>query len=363
VVKFNPARLSIARKRRLLNKQKLADLLRVELRTIVRWEMSQADPTAENLDAIAIVLKFPKAFFFGPDIDCPVCEHTSFRSQTSMTAAEREASLAAGQIGFLVSDWIAERFDLPQANLPDLHLFDPESAAKMLRCEWGMGEKPISNMIHLLESKGVRVFSLAENTAHVNAYSLWRKEVPYIFLNTFKSAECSRFDAAHELAHLVLHQDGGMKGREAEEQANLFASAFLMPPSDVLASLPRVRDLKHLIGAKKRWRVSLAALAYRVHKMGVVSDWRNRDFCIAIAKNGFNKSEPEPIEREGSVVLEKVIKALWAEKTTPHDVAEELHIPDSELSGLFGVLNGSQQSKPSGSELMLVEEAEGIKEA
>ena len=279
-----------------------------------------------------------------------------------MTAAERDASLAAGQIGFLVSDWVVERFDLPKAKLPDLHLFDPESAARMLRHEWGLGEKPISNMIQLLESKGVRLFSLAENTAHVNAYSLWRKDVPYVFLNTFKSPECSRFDAAHELAHLVLHQDGGVTGRTAEEQANLFASAFLMPAADVLGSLPRVRELRHLMIAKRRWGVSLAALNYRVHKMGIISDWRNRDFCIAIAKQGYNRNEPDPIERERSVVWEKVIRALWAEKTTPHDIAEHLCIPDSELSGLLGLLSARVPSEP-GSFAIVPEQEDGAEEA
>jgi hypothetical protein len=98
-----------------------------------------------------------------------------------MTAAEREAALAGGQIAFLISDWVAERFDLPEPKLSDLHLFEPEKAARMVRQSWGSGEKPISNMIQMLESKGVRVFSLAENTTHVNAYSLWRKTVPYVF--------------------------------------------------------------------------------------------------------------------------------------------------------------------------------------
>src|ERR1700678_4270171 len=93
-------------------------------------------------------------------------------------------------------------------------------AARILRTEWQLGEKPVSNMIHLLESKGIRVFSLAENTVKVNAYSLWRRGKPYVFLNTFKSAESSRFDAAHELAHLILHQDGSVTGRKAEDQAH-----------------------------------------------------------------------------------------------------------------------------------------------
>jgi len=339
-VKFNPARLSIARRRQLLNKKHFADLIGVDLRTIVRWERCQAEPIPEHLDAIAKVLDFPKPFFLGPDIDGPIREHISFRSQTSMTAVERDAALAAGQIAFLISDWTTERFDLPTPKLPDLHLFDPEPAARMLRQEWALGETPIPNMIHLLEAKGVRVFSLAENTAHVNAYSLWRKQVPYVFLNTFKSAESSRFDAAHELGHLVMHQDGGVTGRVAEEQANRFASAFLMPEADVRGSLPQIQTLHQFIKAKKRWRVSLAALNYRAHKLRLISDWKNRDFCISIATNGYNKNEPEPIEREQSVVWEKVLKALWAEKTTHLEIAEQLALPLSEVSALlFGLLS------------------------
>ncbi|MEW6161369.1 MAG: XRE family transcriptional regulator [Verrucomicrobiota bacterium] len=357
-MKFNPARLGIARKRRMLNKTTLASQIGVDLRTIVRWEHCQSAPTDENLRALVSTLGFPQSFFFAPEVDEPLSEHISFRSQKSMTAAEREASLAAGQIAFLISDWVTERFNLPEPKLPDLRHFKPEEAARMLRHEWGLGEKPIGNMIQLLEAKGVRVFSLAENTAHVNAYSLWRRNVPYVFLNTFKSAECSRFDAAHELGHLVLHQDGAVTGRAAEDQANHFASAFLMPEVDLRSALPVIHDLKQLMTAKKRWRVSLAALNYRVHRIGLISEWRNRDFCIAIAKHGYNVSEPCPIERERSVVWEKVLKALWAEKTTQVDVAEQLFLPVSEVADLlFGVLtfNPPEPGK-SGSSLVSVAE-------
>jgi Zn-dependent peptidase ImmA (M78 family) len=347
-LKFNPTRLSIARKRRLLNKKQLAALLGAEPHTVIRWERSQTEPTDENIDSIVKQLGYPKAFFFGPDVDSPSRECTSFRSQTMMSAAERDAALAAGQLGFLISDWVSERFELPEVKLPDLRQYEHDSAARTLRQEWGLGEKPITNMIQLLESKGVRVFSLAENTAHVNAYSLWRGGKPFVFLNTFKSAECSRFDAAHELAHLVLHQDGSVTGREAEDQANRFASSFLMPRADVLSVLPRVHHLQQLITAKQRWRVSLAALNYRVHKLGIITDWKNRDFCIEIAGKGFNKDEPNEIEREKSLVWEKVLKALWAEKITHLDIARDLNLPDAEVSDLlFGVLSTSDSGKPS----------------
>jgi Zn-dependent peptidase ImmA (M78 family) len=290
------------------------------------------------------VLRFPIEFFYGDDLDEP--ESASFRSQTTMSAAIRDASLAAGALGFMVSDWVEERFTLPPIQVPDLHLYEPEAAARVLRTEWQLGERPISNMLHLLESKGVRVFSLAENTVKVNAYSIWRKERPYVFLNNYKSPESSIYDAAHELGHLTLHQDGGSTGRTAEDQANRFAASFLMPHSDVIAILPHVNYLNQIIKAKGRWRVSVAALTYRLHKIGVISDWKYRDLCIEISTKGYNKNEPFPTDRERSVVWQKVLRALWAEKTTQGHIARDLFLPEEEISGLIFGVAGHNLDRP-----------------
>ena len=344
---FNSQRFGIARKRRLLNQKGFADKLNVSAHTVSRWEKGLNTPTEDNVQQFAKVLGFPSAFFYGPDLDEPSADLVSFRSQKAMSAATRDAALSAGAIGFLISDWVDERFNLPTTQVPDLHLYDPEAAARVLRQEWALGEKPISNAVHLLEAKGVRVFSLAENSKRVNAFSLWRNEKAYTFLNTVKSAESSRFDAVHELGHLVLHQDGKTTGREAEDQANRFASAFLMPRADILAVLPRVHYLEQIVQAKRRWKVSVAALNYRLHKLGVLSDWKYRDFCIQIVQNKYNVEEPFEIEREKSVVWQKVMKSLWSERTTQRDIAATLNIPESEVSTLiFGILHGNANQRP-----------------
>ncbi|MBD9373452.1 XRE family transcriptional regulator [Rhizobium sp. ARZ01] len=337
---FNATRLSIARQRRLLNKKGFADLIGVTAQTVTRWELGAVIPTAENITAFSKALGFPETFFYGADLGIASPELVSFRSQKAMTAAVRDAALAAGSIGFLISDWVDQRFELSEIHVPDLSALDPETAAIMLRQQWSIGEQPISNMIHLLESNGVRVFSLAENSTRVNAFSLWRDEKPYVFLNTMKTAESSRFDAAHELGHLVLHQDGKTTGRKAEEEANQFASALLMPRADLLAhGMRTISSLNQLITAKKRWKVSVAALSYRIHKLGYISDWKYRDFCIQIATR-FKRSEPDGIEREQSVVWRRVMRSLWAEKVTQFDIARELDVPVEEIDTLvFGIVN------------------------
>ena len=148
-MEFNPQRLSIARKRRLLNQKRFAELVGVSAHTVSRCEKGLTVPTEDTIDLFAKVTGFPKDFFYEPDLDEPDPNLVSFRSQKSMTAAARDAALAAGAIGFLLSDWVERSFDLPASQLPDLHLYGPEEAARTLRQEWSLGEKPISNIVHL----------------------------------------------------------------------------------------------------------------------------------------------------------------------------------------------------------------------
>lgn len=116
-----------------------------------------------------------------------------------------------------------------------------------------------------------------------------------------------------------------------------------MPSSDVRANISHVDYLQQMIKAKSRWRVSLAALNYRLHKIHIISDWKYRDFCIEISRLGYNKKEPNPIERETSVVWQKVLRALWAEKTTHRDIAEDLYLPETEVNDLiFGMIAASE---------------------
>ncbi|RUV98190.1 ImmA/IrrE family metallo-endopeptidase [Mesorhizobium sp. M1A.F.Ca.IN.022.07.1.1] len=338
---LTPGRLSLARKRRGLTKKALAEALGVTPHTVLRYESGDISPPAEVIDRMATLLDFPVTFFCSPDIDELVADAASFRSLTAMSARDRDAALAAGAIGYLLSDWLDENFSLPPADLIDLSGETPEVAARSLRQEWGLGEQPIKNTVHLLEAKGVRVFSLAENTRTVDAFSVWRGDRPFVFLNTIKTPEHSRFDAAHELGHLVMHKHGGPSGRRAEDDANRFASSFLMPSADVLSRIPRVHTLNQIVEAKKRWAVSVMAMIYRLHALGILSDWQYRTFCIQASDRGYRTSEPFGIPREHSIVWQKVLATLWAERTTKTDIADRLAVPLEEIENLLFGLAGA----------------------
>jgi Zn-dependent peptidase ImmA (M78 family) len=196
-------------------------------------------------------------------------------------------------------------------------------------------------MIHLLEKHGVRVYSLAEECREVDAFSFWIDEAnPFVFLNTMKSAEHSRMDSAHELGHLVLHRGhDAPRGREAEYEAKLFASAFLMPRGSVLAAAPAGASLAQLLRLKGHWGVSVAALTYRMHRLGLLSDWQYRAMFIEIGKRGYRTTEPNAMDRETSQVLVKVFNSLRDEGVSKADVANALHIPLDELNkSIFGLV-------------------------
>ena len=333
---FNPQRLILARRRRGLTMTRLAALVGVQARSITAYEKGEFAPSEEILAELARNLRFPAAFFFGPDLDVPTTRSVSFRALSRMTAGQRDAALGAGALALVLNDWLDAKFKLPEPSIPDLHGEEPEAAAQVVRDQWGLGYRAVPNLIHLLELKGVRVFSLTQDTRNADAYSFWRNEVPFVFLDRSTSSERVRFDAAHELGHLVLHKRGGPVGQDAETQANAFASAFLMPASSIFANVRHAITLQALVQLKKRWGVSVAALAYRLWKLQALSDWQYRSMCIEMAP--FRRNEPEPMEHESSQILAKMFTALHAEGMSKAQIAKELNLSRADLESLtFGL--------------------------
>lgn len=348
---FNPTRFALARKRRGVKKKVLAQLIGVSEKSVIGYEKGIQEPERETLKRIANALNFPTSFFLADDIDELTPNIASFRALTKMTASQRDIALSAGSIALLLNEWIEQRFELPDVDLPDLgrestdNQQSPEATADTLRYHWGIGELSIKNMISLLESKGIRVFSLAIDAREVDAYSMWYGEKPFVFLNTLKSAERCRFDAAHELGHLVLHRHGEPQGQEIEREANAFASAFLMPRRSVLANAPKFPTLPNLITYKKHWTVSVAALNYRLHALGLTTDWVYRTLCTQISGAGYRTNEPEGAPHETSQILSKVFAALREEGISKNDVAQQLIVDTTEIEELtFGLILSTQSS-------------------
>ena len=332
--------MELARRRRGLTKKALADAVGVAPMSITFYASDQRQPDPAMVERLAQALRFPVDFFYSPNLEEPGRDGTSFRALSTLTRTLQEQALAAGAIAVAVSRWIEQRFYLVKPSIPNYPELPPEDAAMAVRSEWGMGERSVPNMVHRLELHGVRVFSLAEATHTMDAFSCWIGDTPYVFLNTEKSSERSRMDAAHELGHLVLHRRlQGPGNRVAEREADAFGAAFLMPPGSVLASAPAHGRLKDIQRAKHRWGVSVANLTYRMHKLRLLTDWEYRLLFREISWRGYRTDEPDSLPRETSQVLHKVFGTLRGEGVLLEQVARELSIyPDDLNNALFGLV-------------------------
>ncbi|HEY7488499.1 MAG TPA: XRE family transcriptional regulator [Streptosporangiaceae bacterium] len=331
------SRLRLARKRRGLTLVRLAELTGISTRSLSAYEKGEQRPGPGRVGVIAARLGYPTGFFFGEGIDELAPAAVSFRAPSKLPAVRRDAALSAGRLAMEVNRWIVERFVLPEPDLPTLDRREPESAAEEVRARWGLGAAPVPNMVHLLEAHGVRVFSLPE-CAEVDAFSTVWDGTPYVFLNVGKSGERGRFDAAHELGHLVLHSER-QAGPDAEREANRFAGAFLMPRASVLAHLPPAPSVERILTAKRTWQVAAMALTHRLYEVDLLSEWLYRTTCIELCRRGFRVAEPGGIQRESSQLLHKVFRALRTDRITAADIAADLRLPAEEVNGfLFGLV-------------------------
>lgn len=316
---MTPSRLKLARHRRAMTLTALSRASGVPLRTLSAYENAHHTPPPATVARLADALDVTPEFLAADDVDLLVPDVVSFRKLSRTTAGRRDAALAAGRIAIEIADWIEARFRLPEPDLPTLEKHGPETAAEIVRRRWSLGERPVPNAVHLLEAHGVRVFSLAEDCREVDAFSLIRDDRPFVFLNTDRSAERQRFDAAHELGHLLLHAGAArVHGRDREAEANRFAAAFLMPRRAVTAQGLREATLDQVLAAKRHWSVSALAMTHRLHELQLLSDWNYRTTCIALARDGYRTAEPGGARPETSQLLAKVLAGVDAAELAAH---------------------------------------------
>ena len=330
---FVPSRLTQARQRAGLTKEALAKKVGLTARRIAQFENEDSVPPEATMSALAAAVGFPAEFFMRSAAETVEPRRVSFRSFTTLSARDRDRAVAAASLAGELAEWIDLRFHLPEPSVPDLRDVGPTAAAAALRATWALGELPAPNMVHLMEFHGVRVFSLVDDVKSLDALSTWIAGKPFVFLTSHKSPERGRWDAAHELGHLVLHLGSAPQGREIEEDADVFAGALLLPEQGVRARAPRYFSLNDVIEQKLYWKVSALAYIRRIHQLGLVTDWQYKSLVIEASQRGYRRKEGD-IDRESSQIIPKVLGMLRTEGVSLADLACDLAISPAELRGL-----------------------------
>lgn len=325
---FTPSRLRWARERLMLARTDLASVTGVSVSALTSYEKGSSNPDVRDIEVLAAELGVHPEFFYLHDMEEVPESVVSFRRASKTSKRQQCAARGAAQMAVELFGVIESSFKLPDLQVPEIDDATPEQAAEEVRAQWHLADRPIADMMSLLESKGVRILSLDHRCKDVDAFCFSRDGVSYIFVSTVKTAERQRFDLAHELGHLVLHADlstDGAKSKEREGQADAFASAFLMPASRIYTQSMKGAPVERILKAKKYWQVSAMAMARRLHDLKLLSDWQYRTVTVELSRRGYRSAEPDGIQREQSQLLRKVL-FMMDEHTTTADTAAALHL-------------------------------------
>jgi Zn-dependent peptidase ImmA (M78 family)/DNA-binding XRE family transcriptional regulator len=327
---FSASRLTVARCRRKFTKRQLAKAIGLSPQAITHYEEETRSAPEHAIQQISFVLDFPYSFFCQDDVRLVGAEEPTFRARRSLRADARDKALATGVIATeIISAEFDKQFDFPVVDLPNLANEEPETAARLVRKHWRLGEGPIHNAVHLLESKGIEVFWLEEPTSCLDAFSLWRADKPYVILNQcVKAGDRCRFNCAHELAHLVLHRgERSLDSPTIERQADRFASAFLLPSEPFHRESPKIPLLSRYISLKERWGVSIQAMIRRGYDLGILTRWYYEQAMKDVSTRGWRINEPVTPRPETSMLHQLVFDRLSEQGVKPSSFAQLLHIP------------------------------------
>jgi Zn-dependent peptidase ImmA (M78 family)/transcriptional regulator with XRE-family HTH domain len=356
---FNGLRLKEAREARGMSAITLADLIGVTRGAVSQYESNRQSPRPEVMRLISQALNLPPHFFLRP---------SDTRSRTlfwrCMSAATKAARMrAARRYGWLrdIVAYIQRYIKFPKSAFADVSLPDDparltadeiDDAATALRTDWGLGnDGPVSNMVWLLESKGAVVTRCDLLAETLDAFSEWDEfdRANIILGADNRSAARSRFNAAHELGHMLLHKsirrtaiNQNDSFRLIEWQADRFAGAFLMPAA-AFADDFYSPSLDALRAMKERWGVSIAAMINRAEELRLIDESQARSLWINLSRRKWKTTEPldDSTPPELPTFLKRSV-ALLIEKRlmAPSELAIQLGLSQRDVESLIGLSEG-----------------------
>ena len=297
---FEPARLRLARELKAWSQTKLSRQIGITPAALSQFESGAARPSHQTRERLGALLGVPVSFFELPLVDT---HEGFFRSLRRTAVADRRRARAIAHIAHDLATHGGAADQLPRPSVPhyplpylDADPADVEAIAAQVRRAWAIPRGPVPDLVELLESHGVVVMRLPLGSADVDAFSLPFTDRPVVVLGSDKNDRArSRFDAAHELGHLVMHGEQVWGIPQVEKQAHNFAAALLMPRDDIYAQLPARADWPLLFELKRQWQVSLAALLMRAKTVGRMNEANYLTAVKAASARGWRRLEPVPL--------------------------------------------------------------------
>jgi Zn-dependent peptidase ImmA (M78 family)/DNA-binding XRE family transcriptional regulator len=322
-----------------LSLRALAEKVSVSAQAISKYERGLDVPSSDVLLQLAHVLGVTLDYFFRMH-EVKLSEAV-YRKRAALRVKDARTVESA------IKDWLERYFEIedilagngykppepPAKRYCIGSLDDVESAAESLRQDWNLGVDPIDNLVEVLEDRGVKI-GLVSSVDEFDSCGYWANEThPVIAVKRGLPGDRQRFNIAHELGHLLLSLTESMP---EEKVAHRFAGAFLMPREAVIHELGMHRkdlSLFELASLKKKYGISMQAIAHRAKDLGVISYDTYLKLIKAFRASGTHRVEPGPqLPEERPGRFERlVIRALEEELISESRAAEFLQIPTGRL--------------------------------
>ena len=350
-IAFDHKRLRIARESVGWTRHRLAEAVGVTPAAVSQYEKGIHQPSRLILAKMSLVLGMPKEFFIaGRPTLLAETGVAHFRSLRSTSLRDRRRALTYAVFAWELTILLEKQLKIPpvsfpQAVLPEnASIDDLENLAAQCRQTMGIGSGPIPNVTRLLEKHGAVVVRIPVECQKVDAFSCVLEDRPIVVLNFDKDDKArSRHSAAHELGHLVAHEDVDPGSQIIERHANNFAAAFLMPADEIAPQLPSSLNWNQLIELKHHWGVSIASLLFRAKTLSILPEYTyRRAFTMLNSRKNLDGStwrikEPGDLgPSEQPILLRKCIELLDKLGITRDALANELCFPRSLLDQLVG---------------------------
>lgn len=339
--KVDPQALVLARESRGLTQKELARVLDLGQGTLSKIEAGLLDFNMEQLDDLVRVLDYPRSFFLEPKpyMTLGVGMH---RSRKTIKVSIRKQARARINVLCLAIHKLLISVDLPDTDVPEIDLgsserHTPKSVAQELRVRWCLPPGPIEDLVGEIEARGILVIPFDFGTDKIDGLSFDFGKVewpPMIFINKHAPGDRQRFTLAHELAHIILHHHLSMPPEDMEEEADEFASEFLLPSSDIR---PHLMDLSLSKAArlKPHWKASIQALLMKAAEVDAITSSRKRSLYVQLSRKGWRKKEPGHIPQEQPQVFYEVFNLHLNDLGyTPVELAEAIGLSVNDIQDM-----------------------------
>ena len=292
-----PELLTLARKSRGMSQTALATDTGVSQSIIAKYEAGVRDVTAEHLAIIAEALDYPARFFRRPMGRAGSGSEIFHRKRARIPVGTLDRMYAEATVRRMEVDALREAldgvFDFPRFPFYPIEEFDydPEKIARTVRAEWQLPSGPVFNVTRTVEENGGIVVA-HKFDSRIDGFGCRTMGLPPVFhLNRDLSPDRWRWTLAHEIGHMVMHNEVANPGKEAEDQAHRFAGEFLAP-SHLMEPQLRGLNMGKLAPLKMEWKISMQAIVMRARDLGVIDSRQHKSLMVQLSKNGYRTREP-----------------------------------------------------------------------